>query len=191
MSPEHCLKLERWHVNKVKQSEIVLFIKVSLFSLFSHENKEIFCLLRQGLRWLDSGVTVLDYAPQVTACSSRLDKNVVFHSLKTYMMLALPESQGNHFKSASMSTNPADWILWWFHQLPRHHVSLVHLTPEPCLFPSLNTSGPVSFSLQAPGGPDLVWWLRVVWVCPPRCLWSTARPTTTLCMAERNRGGRE
>ena len=38
MSPEHCLKLERWqgppHINKVQQCEVMLFFKIScLFSL--------------------------------------------------------------------------------------------------------------------------------------------------------------
>ena len=41
ISPEHCLKLERWqgppHINKVKQCETVLSLKVSLFS---HENEK-------------------------------------------------------------------------------------------------------------------------------------------------------
>ena len=43
MSPECCLKLERWqgppHVKKVKQYEIVLSLKVSLLVQFFHSQK--------------------------------------------------------------------------------------------------------------------------------------------------------
>lgn len=162
-------------------------MKNSLIWLKLHSAPNSFCCLdlTTGLMWFDSGVTVLDYAPQLPPCSSSLDKNVVFHSLKTYTFW---ESR----KPSEICVHAHEsCFLGYFHQLPWHQVSLIHLTTEPCLFPSLVTSGPLSFSLQTPGGPDLVWWLRVVWVCPPRCLWLTARPTTTLCSAERNRGGRE